>query len=129
MKDSYSKSNIGVNISVKFLYFKVRGMALIRDWYDQVGSVEMTPYEVNDLADVDSKINDGKFGAQEILGAKLRIFAVYGPENQLMFPGYTPLMLPIDTKFVSYMNENEPLDDEFIDFLNKSDTTSPMYMF
>ena len=122
------------DLDVRFLHFEVRGMAFIRDWYGQDGSVEMKAFTVKSLDEINDKINDGEFGAQEIVCAKLHIFAVYSPKDPLMFPGYTPLKLPIDTQYIycktgKRMDENEVFDEKVINFLDNTDTTSPMRLF
>ena len=115
-------------MTVRLLHYEVRGMALIRDWYDHEGSVEMKPYTVKSWSDAGEGINDGGFGAQEILGAKLHVYAVYGPETPVMFPGYSPLKLPTDTFYISLTGAPK-LTDKEKKFLDQTDTSIPVHPF
>lgn len=110
-----------------FLHFEVKGMALIRDWYGNVGSVEMKPYTVKNWSDAGEGINDGGFGAQEILGAKLHVYAVYGPKETFMFPGFSPLKIETDVYFISLDPDYPRLENAERVFLDETDTSVGMH--
>ena len=88
--------NYQKNVTLELKYFLVRGTATIYDWYDNKGVVEMKEYripvdevptqEVNGittfcehdlLQKVRAGVNDGKFGAKQILYADVTIYGVY----------------------------------------------------
>ena len=65
------------NIVCKFKTYRVEGEVAILDWYDNLGVIEMHGFDVNSENEVIDLLNDGGFGAKEILAAKVNVFKVY----------------------------------------------------
>jgi len=71
------------SIVCKFKNYLVEGEVAILDWYDILGTIGMHNFEVGEDFDFEDKkriihlLNDGGFGAKDILAAQLSIFKVY----------------------------------------------------
>lgn len=65
------------SIVCKFKTYRVEGEVAILDWYDNLGVIEMHGFDVKSEDEVIDLLNDGGFGAKDILAAKLSIFKIY----------------------------------------------------
>lgn len=67
----------------KFKGYRVEGEVAILDWYDSLGTIGMHGFDLGEDFDFEDKerlihlLNDGGFGAKEILAAQLSISKVY----------------------------------------------------
>ena len=91
----------------KFRCYKVTGFALINDWYNRTGTVSMKPKEVSDLKQETllKAVNDGGFGAQNIIAAKMRIYRCYEFGAQVFEKDVN----------LNILNPDEPVPEETLD--------------
>lgn len=108
-------------LTVQLLHYEVCGMALIRDWYNHVGAVKMKPYTVKSWSDAGEGINDNDFGAKEILGAKLHVYAVYGSKKSEDISEFIPLKVKTDVMYISLRPDVGRLSDEHRQLLDNAE--------
>ena len=108
-------------LTVELLHYEVSGIALIRDWSGNVGTIEMKPYSVKSWSDAGEGINDNGFGAQEILGAKLHVYAAYGPKKSEDISEFIPLKVKTDVMYISLRPEVSRLSDEHRQLLDNAE--------
>lgn len=65
------------SIVCKFKTYRIEGEVAILDWYDNLGVIGMHGYDVKNETEIVDLLNDGGFGAKEILAAKVNVFKVY----------------------------------------------------
>lgn len=75
---------------IKLVLNKVRiyGHAMLKDWYGNIGFIDMKPFDIkldkiDDEEYIISKLNDNGYGCQEILGACIDKCLVYNEEDLL----------------------------------------------
>ena len=64
-------------ITCTFTHFLVSGIAYISSWDESEGTINMTPTEVENEADIYKAINDAGFGCRDILYALIKVQACY----------------------------------------------------
>lgn len=70
-------------ITLKLTGIRVEGEVDALLYGGDVVRIAMTPFNVETLEDIPSKVNDGKFGCQKILAAECRVYGIY--EGHLVF--------------------------------------------
>lgn len=65
------------SIVCKFKNYRVEGEVAILDWYDNLGVIGMHGFDVKSEDEIIDLLNDGGFGAKDILAAKVAIFKIY----------------------------------------------------
>lgn len=64
-------------ITLKFTGYHVSGNAHVLLWDGTEADVCMTPFKVQDKADIPKYVNDGKFGCETILSAECHVSRCY----------------------------------------------------
>lgn len=71
-------------IELNFIKYRVKGVVKIKDWYGNIGYLEMTPVDFNKeyntlptSIEIGEKLNDNGYGCQTILGGYVTIYEVY----------------------------------------------------
>jgi hypothetical protein len=71
----------GKTISLKLVGYRIEGTTKLKDWYGQIGYIEMKKVDITSIDNTEdvwmSFVNDNGFGCQEILGAHLLIYELY----------------------------------------------------
>jgi len=66
-------------ITVEKIGYIIKGYAVLTDWYNQRGYIEMKPFRIKKLTSKQLKegLNDNGFGCQSIDGAEVHVYEEY----------------------------------------------------
>ena len=93
----------------KFIGYKIFGMVCIQPWGGGKGMIEMNPKLVNTEDEIRYAVNDGGFGCERMLYARVEVYKQYENGASNFF----------ETRWINLVDENEPVTEKQKAELNK----------
>jgi len=68
-------------IQIKQIGYKIKGEAQVKDYYGNIGKIDMTDFIVDNIDKTEEEwfalLNDSGYGAESILGGRIEIYELY----------------------------------------------------